>query len=222
MLASLTHQLVDTALIWAKGIAPIAEGAARSLGKPMRIRRETPPTPLTDHNRSVRRQSFAFAQGWRSLRSSSIPNSLETPVTDRLVVACGVTAKGPWQLTAYRAGPEGQLWTREGFEYDVGTAWCLDLDGPVVEDAGDPHTERANACTSGGQGYAIEPIGGVSRHPEFDGDQALVYGEISSDVVSLNVNRHSGQRVAASIVRAPAEWDDLVDYFFAFVSGQGR
>jgi hypothetical protein len=144
-----------------------------------------------------------------------------TPVTDRLVVASGETADGPWQLTAYRAELEGRWWTGSGFEYGVRTAWCLDLDGPVVEEADDPPTQRANACTFEGQAGTIEPIGVVSRNPEFD-DEALVYGEISSNVVSLDVERDGGQSVEATIVRAPAEWELPVDYFFAFISGRGK
>lgn len=146
-----------------------------------------------------------------------------TPVTERLVVASGEMAEGPWQLTAYRAELEGQWWTGSGFVYEVRTAWCLDLDGPAAEGPGDPPTQRANACTSfEGQEEMIEPIGAVSRNPEFDGEQALVYGEVSADVVSLDVERDGGQRVEASIVRAPAAWDLPVDYFFAFIAGRGK
>jgi hypothetical protein len=146
-----------------------------------------------------------------------------TPVTERLVVASGETAEGPWQVTAYRAELEGQWWTGSGFVYEVRTAWCLDQDGPAAEGPGDPPTQRANACTSfEGQEEMIEPIGVVSRNPEFDSEQTLVYGEISTDVVSLDVERVGGQRVEATIVRAPHDWDLPVDYFFAFISGRGK
>jgi len=144
-----------------------------------------------------------------------------TPVTEQLVVASGETVEGPWQLTAYRAELEGQWWTGGGFEYEVRTAWCLDLDGPMAEEAGDPPTQRANMCTEG-QDEAIEPIGAVSRIPEFDEDKSLVYGMIASDVARLDVEREGGQQVEASIVRAPAEWNLQVDYFFAFISGRGK
>lgn len=143
-----------------------------------------------------------------------------TPVTERLVVASGETAEGPWQLTAYRAELEGRWWTGSGFVYEVRTAWCLDLDGPAVEGPGDPSTQRANLCTF--QEDPVEPIGLTTRHPRFSADEALVYGQISSDVVSLDVERDGGQRLEASIVRAPAEWNLPVDYFFAFVSGPGK
>jgi hypothetical protein len=145
-----------------------------------------------------------------------------TPVTERLVVASGETAEGPWQLTAYRAELEGQWRTDGGFEYGVRTAWCLDLDGPAVEDQADPPTQGANACTFEGQDDTIEPIGLSARHPSFDDDQALVYGTVSSDVVSLDLERDGGQRVDATIVRAPVEWEVPVDYFFAFISGDGK
>lgn len=81
-----------------------------------------------------------------------------TPVTERFVVASGDTPEGHWQLTAYRAELEGQWRTESGFEYEVRTAWCLDLDGQV-EEPGDPPTQRANACTFEGQEDTIEPIG---------------------------------------------------------------
>jgi hypothetical protein len=145
-----------------------------------------------------------------------------TPVTERLVVASGETAEGPWQLTAYRAELEGQWRTDEGFEYGVRTAWCIDLDGPVVEDQGDPPTQQANACTFAGQEELVEPIGVSARHLGFDDGDALVFGEISSAVVSLDLERDGGQQVEATIVRPPPEWEVPVDYFFAFVSGRGK
>lgn len=194
------------------------------------------PSPLPDRGGTtrpgrVRRRTVIIAVGATLALGAGVALSqvlvdpappTVTPVTERLVVASGETAEGPWQLTAYRAELEGQWWTGSGFEYEVRTAWCLDLDGPAVEEPDDPPTQRSNACTFEGQENAIEPIGAVSRHPEFDDNEALVYGEISSDVVSLDVERDAGQRVEASIVRAPAEWNLPVDYFFAFVSGRGK
>lgn len=145
-----------------------------------------------------------------------------TPVTERFVVASGETPEGPWKLTAYRAELAGQWWTGSGFEHDVRTAWCLDLDAPGVEGPGDPPTQRANACTFEGEEGTIEPINISARHPEFNESEALVYGEVSSEVVSLDVGRAGGQRLQATIVRAPAEWDLPVDYYFAFISGRGK
>jgi hypothetical protein len=144
-----------------------------------------------------------------------------TPVTERFVVASGETAEGPWQLTAYRAELAGQWRTGGGFEYEVRTAWCLDLDGPVVEEPDDPPTQRANSFTFEGQEDMAEPIGVSARHQQFRGDEALVYGEISSEVASLDVNRNGVEPLQATIVRA-AEWDVPIDYFFAFVSGRGK
>jgi hypothetical protein len=66
-----------------------------------------------------------------------------------------------------------------------------------------------------------EPIGVSARHQQFRGDEALVYGEISSEVASLDVNRNGVEPLQATIVRA-AEWDVPIDYFFAFVSGRGK
>jgi CRISPR-associated endonuclease Cas1 len=81
VLAPLTHQLADTALIWAKAIAPVAEGAARMLGKPRRIRRETPPTPLTGQNRRVSRVS--------SHKGGPSPAEPRTSESARLCRECG-------------------------------------------------------------------------------------------------------------------------------------
>jgi hypothetical protein len=144
------------------------------------------------------------------------------PLTERLVVASGETADGPWQLTAYLAEVSVPRRTETGFSQEVGIARCLDLDGPLVEEPDDPPMQRANACTFEDSEAMVEPIGGVSRHPDFSDGEALVFGEISSSVVSLDVERDKGGRVEATIVRAPAEWDLPVDYFFAFIAGQGK
>jgi hypothetical protein len=145
-----------------------------------------------------------------------------TPVTERLVVASGETARGAWQLTAYRAELEGQWRTDGGFEYGVRAAWCLDLDDPSVEQQGDPPTQRANACTFEGQEDVVEPIGMSAKHPEFLDNQALVYGEISSHVVTLDIERDGARTLQATIVRPPAGWNAPVDYFYALVSGRGK
>jgi hypothetical protein len=145
-----------------------------------------------------------------------------TPVTERLVVASGETVEGRWQLTAYRAELAGQWWTGTGFQHEVRTAWCLDLDGPAVEEPKDPPTQRANACSFEAQEEVIEPIGVSARHPDFKDDEALVYGEISQEVISLEVGRDGGLNLQVTIVRAPEDWNLPVDYFFAFVPGQGK
>lgn len=145
-----------------------------------------------------------------------------TPVTERFVVASGVTEEGPWQLTAYRAEVSVPRWTGTGFRQVVGISRCLDLDGPAVEEPGDPPTQRANACTFEDSEATIEAIGGVSRNPEFREGEALVYGEVASNVVSVEIRRGQGLSVEATIVGAPEEWNLPVDYFFAFVSGRGK
>jgi hypothetical protein len=145
-----------------------------------------------------------------------------TPVTERLVVASGKTMEGPWELTAYRAELAGQWWTGSGFQREVRTAWCLDLDGPGIEEPSDPPTQRGNACTFEGQEETGEPIGVTARIPEFRDDEALVYGEVSPNVVSVEVGRDGGLNLQATIIRAPEEWDLPVDYFFAFVPGPGN
>jgi hypothetical protein len=52
VLPPLTHQLAEMSLMWARAVAPVAEGVARMLGKPRRVREERPPTPITATNRS--------------------------------------------------------------------------------------------------------------------------------------------------------------------------
>lgn len=141
-----------------------------------------------------------------------------TPVAERLLIALGENADGPWRLTAYRAELSGQWWTGSEFQHEVRTAWCLDLDGPGVEEPGDPPVQRGNACTFEGQEDAVEPIGVTAKYPRFNDGEALVFGEVSSSVASLDIVQDGGQRLQATIVRAPAEWDFPVDYFFAFVS----
>lgn len=145
-----------------------------------------------------------------------------TPVTERFVVAVGETNEGPWQLTAYRAQVSVPRWTGTEFRQEVGMARCLDLDGPGIEEPGAPSTQRMNACTFEAEGELIEPIGASTRVPEFREDEALLYGEVSLDVVSVEVGRDRGLGLQATIVRAPEELNLPVEYFFAFVPGRGK
>lgn len=51
VLAPLSHQLAETTMIWTRAAVPVAEGVARMLGKPRRIRADR--RPITGTNRST-------------------------------------------------------------------------------------------------------------------------------------------------------------------------
>jgi hypothetical protein len=142
------------------------------------------------------------------------------PVGDRFVVASGVTDEGPWRLTVYRAQITG-FTTPSG---EVAAGWCLDLDSPVVDGSDLPPHGYMNICTPDQQELdpVAEPFGGAVRIPEFHGDEALVYGEVSRAVASLELRTGDGDIQEVPIVRGPEAWDLPDRYFAAFVSGTGK
>jgi hypothetical protein len=150
----------------------------------------------------------------------ALPQILEepaiTPVNDRFVVASGETEEGPWRLTAYRAKVAG--FNRNG---TVVQGWCLDLDSPVVEGSRGPRTDYMNFCTQEGEA-SPEAIGGRARIPDFEGDRALVYGEVSAAVSSMDVVFQEGESRQVDIIRPPEEWDRKTGYFITFLPGPGK
>jgi hypothetical protein len=132
-----------------------------------------------------------------------------TPVSDRYVIASGQLHNGPWELTLYQARV-----TQPTGETSVG--WCLDLDGPSVNDPGASTTERANVCTRERDVVLTESIGAVLLFRRFDGDQGFLYGEVSDDVASVQVMSNDGQIRTASLVSPPKETKVRVTYFWAF------
>jgi len=148
----------------------------------------------------------------------ALPQALDepavTPVSERFVVASGETGAGPWRLTAYR----GEVtW----FAGQRRTGWCLDLDSPEVDVPGEPHTTTMNACTVEEAEVGPEPFGGHVRIPDFDAEQALVYGEVSSEVRSLEIrDGTTGKEV--DLVRPPSGWDLPGGYYVIFLTGPGK
>lgn len=196
-----------------------------------------PPLPETlirsrGRHRWVRRRAVVLAVAAVSALGAGVALSqmLEnpepptiTPTSERFVVTSGDSAEGPWQLTAYRAELEGQWRTDGGYEYGVRTGWCLDLDAPRVDEGARPPTQYANICSlTDDMTGPIEPIGATVRIPDFRGGDAFAFGEVSTDVVTLEMERDGGLQVEATIVQAPDSLDLAVDYFFAFVPGHGK
>jgi CRISPR-associated endonuclease Cas1 len=87
VLPPLTHQLAETSLIWARAVGPVAEGVARMLGKPRRVRGERPPTPLTGTNRSRGRDVIRKGEPRRKVARSA-------PKV-RLCLQCGAEVLSP-------------------------------------------------------------------------------------------------------------------------------
>jgi hypothetical protein len=164
----------------------------------------------------------AVAVGGSVALSQMVEGPTITPVSDQFVVASGEVANGPWKLTAYWADVEVPARTVSGVRYEVRKGWCLDLDAPSVDSPGASPTQYANVCSFETEGVTTQPIGSHGRIPDFRADDALVYGEVSHDVTSLELLRRQGLSLQATIVRSPQEWDLPVDYFFAFVPGSGR
>jgi hypothetical protein len=146
--------------------------------------------------------------------------STVVPIGERFVVASGVTDDGPWRLTVYRAQVTG-FTTPSG---EVAEGWCLDLDSPVVDGSDLPPHGYTNVCTPDQQELdpVAEPFGSAARTPDFQGDEALVYGEVSRAVASLEVHAADGDIQQVTIVRGPEAWDLPMRYFAAFVSGSGN
>jgi hypothetical protein len=146
--------------------------------------------------------------------------STVVPQGDRFVVASGVTDDGPWRLTVYRAKVTG-FTTSSG---EVAMGWCLDLDSPAVDGSElSPHG-YANICTPDQEELdpIAEPFGGAARFPGFDGEEALVYGQVSTAVASLEVVAGDGDSQQVTIVRGPEAWNLPMRYFAAFVPGPGK
>jgi hypothetical protein len=149
----------------------------------------------------------------------ALPQALDepavTPVSERFVVASGETKAGPWRLTAYR----GEV-TWFGMQRRLG--WCLDLDSPEVEDPDGPHTIYANMCAVEDSDGPPEPIGGHVRIPDFDADRALVYGEVSAEVHSLEIRDGGTGPEDVDVVRPPSQWELPTGYYVIFLSGPGK
>jgi hypothetical protein len=195
---------------------PLPETLIRSRGRRRRVRRRA----------VVLAVAAVLALGAGVALSQMLENPEPptiTPTSERFVVASGDSAEGPWQLTAYRAELEGQWRTDGGYEYGVRPGWCLDLDGPAVDEGARPPTQYANICSlTEDMTGPIEPIGATVRIPDFRAGDAFAFGEVSPDVVTLEMGREGGLQVEATIVRAPASLSLPVDYFFAFVPGRGN
>jgi hypothetical protein len=146
--------------------------------------------------------------------------STVVPIGDRFVVASGVTDDGPWRLTVYRAKVTG-FTTPSG---EVAKGWCLDLDSAVVDGSNLPPHGYTNICTPDQEELdpVAEPFGAAGRFPEFHGDQALVYGEVSRAVASLELRTAGGDVQQVAIVRGPEAWDLPMRYFAVFVSNPGK
>jgi hypothetical protein len=134
-----------------------------------------------------------------------------TPIGDRFVIASGETEKGPWQITVYQAHLSGQTETAQ---------WCLDLDSAVVEDPNEPATGQANICSLG---EAAQAIGPVAHVPDFRGDEALLYGQVSPQVTHLEVAFGDGTETAEiALIPAPAGTELSVGYFATFIADSGE
>lgn len=145
--------------------------------------------------------------------TESPPTSISvTPVGDRFVIASGETEEGPWQISVYQAYLNGQTGTAQ---------WCLDLDSAAVEDPNEPATGQANICSLGET--PAQAIGPVTHVPDFRGDEALLYGQVSPQVAHLEVTFGDGTETAEiALIPAPVGTELSVGYFATFVADAGR
>lgn len=201
----------------------MAERAAE-LGTPPPLRR---PSPLPARRSWPRRRSVVLAAVTAVLGLAAgiafaqvLQPSIVVPVGNRFVIASGVTDDGPWRLTVYRAKVTG--FPTSGGEVAMG--WCLDLDSPAVDGSDLPPHGYTNICIPDQEELdpVAEPFGGAARFPEFDGDEALVYGQVSRAVASLEIVAGDGETEQVTIVRGPEAWNLPMRYFATFVPGPGK
>jgi len=131
------------------------------------------------------------------------------PIGDRFVIASGETDEGPWQITLYQArltDPTGE----------TATVWCLDLDAPSVEGPSAPGTQRMNTCSL--RNEPDEPIGPVTLVPGFRGDEALLYGQVSSEVAHLELVLEGKEPRKLAVSPAPEDTGLPVGFFATFVA----
>jgi hypothetical protein len=155
---------------------------------------------------SVECEPFTGTEAPQSNTSISV-----SPIGERFLIASGETESGPWHITVYQAHLSG------GTE----VAWCLDLDSAAVEDPDQPATEQASVCSlRDGLDHAIGPVTYV---PGFRGDEALLYGQVSSEVAHLEITFGEGTETAEmAVIPAPEATGLPVGYFATFVAGTGE
>lgn len=202
----------------------VMEERAAELAAPPPLRRSSPlpERRFWSRRRSLLVSGVAAILGLAAGGSVAqlVEPSTVVPIGERFVVASGVTEDGPWQLTVYRAKVSG-FTTPSG---DVAKGWCLDLDSPAVDGSDLPPHGYMNVCTPDQERLdpVAEPFRGGVRIPEFHGDAALVYGEVSTAVASLEVVGGDGDMQQVTIVRGPEGWSLPGRYFATFVSGPGK
>jgi hypothetical protein len=135
-------------------------------------------------------------------------------VSDRYAIASGETEQGPWALTLDQARITGTS-VSDG---DEATWWCLDLDGPAVENPETPEAQQANICNLPSD-VGTETFGPTAGFPGFPGEETLVYGQVSTEVARLQVKQENGDVGDIPLILPPEETDLQVQYFVAFVPG---
>jgi hypothetical protein len=94
----------------------------------------------------------------------------------------------------------------------------------VVDGSDLPPHGYTNICTPDQEELdpVAEPFSSMARIPDFQGDQALVYGEVSRAVASLEVVAGGGDVQQVTIVQGPEAWNLPMRYFAAFVPDPGK
>jgi hypothetical protein len=131
------------------------------------------------------------------------------PSATGFVIASGETDGGPWQITLYPA----RLTEPTG---ETATAWCLDLDAASVGDPSAPESQQANMCSLGDE--QDEPIGPVALFPGFRDEEALLYGQVSSEVAHLELVLEGQEAREVAIAPGPEETGLPVGFFATFVA----
>jgi hypothetical protein len=130
------------------------------------------------------------------------------PSATGFVIASGETDGGPWQITLYPA----RLTEPTG---ETATAWCLDL-AASVGDPSAPESQQANMCSLGDE--QDEPIGPVALFPGFRDEEALLYGQVSSEVAHLELVLEGQEAREVAIAPGPEETGLPVGFFATFVA----
>jgi hypothetical protein len=183
-----------------------------------------PPMPDPDRDQTLRRRGrhrtimIAIIALIALGTGVALPNVLGppevTPVSDRFVIASGQTAGGHWELVLYQARLSGATLPKG----DNATWWCLDLDGPQVNDPQNPANQYANFCGLETEQLA-EPIHAYAAQPGFRGDEteALLYGAVAADVSELQARLPSGEIVNIALIDSPQALGPAAHYFATFI-----
>lgn len=149
--------------------------------------------------------------GLANLRSGPDPSSdrersTQARVTlDQALLWTGQSAQGSWRITAHREGDrvDSQI---------THVQRCLGLSGPSKQRS---QTSLGSVCRTDSE--LTHPIGSFGGAPGYSSRQALIYGEVSEEVVALRIIAQGHHPRYATMLAGPPEWPIPAAYFVGTV-----